>query len=153
MKANKKESTKSRLYFVICSLFFLVCIFLIIEGFFVSTPEVYQNAVTSAKIEPKKDLTPVIKPLDKEAYDLKLKELANNPPPVVPKPIVKKVKDPKTGKITLVSVPAPVIVPKPNLWPVQTVYPNAGAILPFNRIVAYYGNLYSKKMGGAWRIS
>ena len=92
-------------------------------------------------------MTPVIKPLDKEAYDLKLKELANNPPPVVPKPIVKKVKDPKTGKITLVSVPAPVIVPKPNLWPVQTVYPNAGAILPFNRIVAYYGNLYSKKMG------
>src|SRR3989344_2825122 len=33
------------------------------------------------------------------------------------------------------------------LWPAQAVYPNAGAILPFHRIVAYYGNLYSKKMG------
>lgn len=32
-------------------------------------------------------------------------------------------------------------------WPVKTVLPNAGAILPFKRIVAYYGNLYSKKMG------
>ena len=32
-------------------------------------------------------------------------------------------------------------------WPVHTVYPNAGAILPFKRIVAYYGNLYSRNMG------
>lgn len=34
-----------------------------------------------------------------------------------------------------------------SLWPVRTVYPNAGAILPFNRIVAYYGNFYSTGMG------
>lgn len=32
-------------------------------------------------------------------------------------------------------------------WPVKSVYPLPGAILPFNRIVAYYGNLYSTKMG------
>ena len=32
-------------------------------------------------------------------------------------------------------------------WPVKTAYPNAGAILPFKRIIAYYGNLYSKQMG------
>ena len=32
-------------------------------------------------------------------------------------------------------------------WPVKTAYPNPGAILPFKRIVAYYGNLYSKNMG------
>ncbi len=33
-------------------------------------------------------------------------------------------------------------------WPVkQDVLPINGAILPFNRIIAYYGNLYSKKMG------
>ena len=35
----------------------------------------------------------------------------------------------------------------PRLWPVKTVYPNAGAILPFKRVVAYYGNFYSKGMG------
>ncbi len=34
-----------------------------------------------------------------------------------------------------------------NPWPVKNVYPNAGALLPFNRIVAYYGNFYSTKMG------
>jgi hypothetical protein len=32
-------------------------------------------------------------------------------------------------------------------WPVKRQYPEAGAVLPFKRIVAYYGNLYSKKMG------
>jgi hypothetical protein len=33
-------------------------------------------------------------------------------------------------------------------WPVKgQPYPTEGAILPFKRIVAYYGNLYSKKMG------
>lgn len=33
-------------------------------------------------------------------------------------------------------------------WPVKnTPYPLPGAVLPFNRVVAYYGNLYSKKMG------
>lgn len=32
-------------------------------------------------------------------------------------------------------------------WPVKGPYPLPGALLPFNRIVAYYGNLYSKGMG------
>ena len=32
-------------------------------------------------------------------------------------------------------------------WPAKAPYPMAGAVLPFHRIVAFYGNLYSKKMG------
>ena len=32
-------------------------------------------------------------------------------------------------------------------WPVKLDYPMPGAIFPFNRVIAYYGNLYSKKMG------
>jgi hypothetical protein len=32
-------------------------------------------------------------------------------------------------------------------WPVKTPYPLPGALLPFNRIVAYYGNFYSTHMG------
>src|ERR1700761_4336888 len=33
-------------------------------------------------------------------------------------------------------------------WPVKnTPYPLPGAILPYKRVVAFYGNLYSKKMG------
>jgi hypothetical protein len=34
-----------------------------------------------------------------------------------------------------------------DLWPVAAAYPEVGAILPFQRIVAYYGNFYSKGMG------
>lgn len=33
------------------------------------------------------------------------------------------------------------------LWPVKAATPLPGAILPFKRIVAYYGNFYSKQMG------
>ncbi len=36
---------------------------------------------------------------------------------------------------------------KTGKWPVKDSFPKEGAILPFNRIVAYYGNLYSKNMG------
>lgn len=32
-------------------------------------------------------------------------------------------------------------------WPVKTPFPLPGAILPYNRIIAFYGNLYSKRMG------
>ncbi|MCD2422286.1 hypothetical protein LQ567_05895 [Niabella pedocola] len=32
-------------------------------------------------------------------------------------------------------------------WPVKAPYPLPGAVFPFNRVIAYYGNLYSKGMG------
>ncbi len=34
-----------------------------------------------------------------------------------------------------------------RLWPAKTAYPKYGAILPEKRIIAYYGNYYSTKMG------
>lgn len=34
-----------------------------------------------------------------------------------------------------------------GLWPVKTDYPLDGALLPHKRILAFYGNLYSKQMG------
>ena len=34
-----------------------------------------------------------------------------------------------------------------RIWPASAPYPKAGAILPFKRIIAYYGNFYSKQMG------
>ncbi len=72
--------------------------------------------------------------LDIKAYDEKLMKLANNPPIV--------------HATTTATSTLPVSTStKKNLWPVKTVYPNAGALLPFNRIVAYYGNYYSKQMG------
>ena len=82
-------------------------------------------------------------------YDKKLDELANNPPDPIVYTTVKTVTKDKNGKpitkITKVPVsPQPVRV---HPWPVKAVYPNGGALLPFNRIIAYYGNLYSTKMG------
>lgn len=32
-------------------------------------------------------------------------------------------------------------------WPVKTEFPLPGAIFPYKRVVAFYGNLYSKQMG------
>jgi hypothetical protein len=81
---------------------------------------------TSAIAEGIKVTTPELAPLDTAAYDKKLLALANLPPVAT-----------STGTST----------PKKSLWPVKTVYPLAGALLPFSRIVAYYGNFYSTKMG------
>jgi hypothetical protein len=37
---------------------------------------------------------------------------------------------------------------KSGRWPVKKIpYPLPGALLPYNRIIAFYGNLYSKRMG------
>ena len=82
---------------------------------------------------------PAIPPLDKVAYDVKLNKLANNPPIPTPPPQYD-----AEGNL-IVPIEEPVL--KPTLWPVKTVYPSDGALLPFHRIIAYYGNLYSTKMG------
>ena len=130
--------------------FFLVLIFLAFILFFVF-PEflgkVYYpfkegevGKKSDEQVKQEKYVALVLPPLDTVVYDKKLNELANNPPPVY-----KIIKDPETGEdVKVYSSPGP---GSENLWPVKTVYPNAGAILPFKRIVAYYGNLYSTKMG------
>ena len=128
---------------------FLFVIFFIFPAFFTSVSSYPPKEVTLAEkvnqvikdnILPKDTGLPK---LDKALYDKKMLELANNPPPKPP--VTKKVKDPKTGVETTVTIePKPVV----HVWPVNNLpYPNDGAILPFKRIIAYYGNLYSKKMG------
>ncbi|MFN4181411.1 MAG: hypothetical protein ACK4FA_01805 [Candidatus Paceibacteria bacterium] len=77
--------------------------------------------------------------LDKADYDARMLALANNP---VPTPIIRKVTQPDG------TIKEEVITPEIKTgWPVPGPYPKDGAILPFYRVVAYYGNLYSKKMG------
>ncbi len=73
---------------------------------------------------------PVLQTLNIAAYNEKLLELAGNP----------------MGSTTATTTKAGAAVAHP-LWPVKTVYPQGGAVLPFNRIVAYYGNFYSTQMG------
>ncbi|MFA6177895.1 MAG: hypothetical protein WC694_03340 [Candidatus Paceibacterota bacterium] len=137
--------------FLIITIFLFVVFFIFLE-FFSSTLSYSQDekviTQNTNKIENKK-ITATISPLDKVAYDKKLNEIANNPPDPIIYNTVKTIEKDKNGKsITkLTKVP---VSPQPtptHLWPVKTVYPNAGAILPFHRIIAYYGNLYSTKMG------
>lgn len=71
--------------------------------------------------------------LDTALYDKKMLQLANLPP----------IKINATSSTSTLFIEATTSA----LWPVKTVYPNYGALLPFNRIVAYYGNFYSKRMG------
>lgn len=84
-----------------------------------TTPLVQQTASTA--------------PLDISKYNAKLLAIAHNPPPKLIKPATS-----STAAVYSTSTP---------LWPVKTTYPNGGALLPFNRIVAYYGNFYSTAMG------
>ncbi|MEK7572528.1 MAG: hypothetical protein AAB493_01590 [Patescibacteria group bacterium] len=130
---TQKRFKRKHLYFVIISVLLLVVIFFVGMGF-LNVKTISYDRENWLKIS---DKIPPIPPLDTVTYDKKLEELANNPPLKVVAPKF----DPKTGEEIL---PLPT---EPNLWPVKTVYPNAGAILPFNRIVAYYGNFYSTKMG------
>ena len=77
-----------------------------------------REAVAEKALEKKEEKA---EKLDTKLYDEKLAQLANYPS--------------TTASTTK------------RLWPVETAYPKAGAILPFNRVVAYYGNFYSTRMG------
>ncbi len=80
--------------------------------------------------------------LDIAAYDQKLIAIANEPVRTVV------VQVPLAGSSTMtISSTTVVEATSTSLWPVKTVYPEAGAVLPFYRIVAYYGNFYSTQMG------
>ena len=79
-------------------------------------------------------------------------------------PVTASTQAPAVATAVVVAPPVPVIPPldtvmydqmiasdangdTSGLWPVKTAYPLPGAILPFSRIVAYYGNFYSTSMG------
>jgi len=82
--------------------------------------------------------------LDFEKYDELSEYVANNPEPE--KIIVTSTSTNSLGEIVYST--STKIIEEEHLYPVKdAVYPKAGAILPFNRIIAYYGNFYSTRMG------
>jgi hypothetical protein len=145
--AHRLKSTFQRKHVLVflVLLFGLFVIFYLFPDFFsggVSYVRSDESGLVQKVSEKAKPIVKAVPPLDVALYDQKMLELANNPTPKPP--VVKTVKDPKTGiESTITIEPEPVV----NIWPADTVRPNGGALLPFNRIVAYYGNLYSKKMG------
>jgi hypothetical protein len=98
------------------------------------------TAPVVAKAEP-----PPKPQLDKDAYNAKLLSLAH----INTASTTADASTTTPPGMTLISpatASSTVSAPKKG-WPVKTPYPNVGALLPFNRIVAYYGNFYSKGMG------
>ena len=71
-------------------------------------------------------------------------------PAVAPAPVVTPKTTGTTGTVTTggTTLPTkPVPPPKKEIWPAAAPYPLPGALLPYKRIIAYYGNFYSKGMG------
>ncbi len=76
-------------------------------------------------------------PLDIAAYNAKLAQIANVPLGYV------RVRVSSSSTSTIL-----VATSTPSPWPVRgNPYPLGGAIFPFDRVVAYYGNFYSTQMG------
>lgn len=110
------------------------------------------SQVASAAVAP-----PVPAALDRSAYDAKMLALANLTPrtdcaksDAAPSAAAAPTKVSRSAVLR----PAAFVSKRPMfrpcraaLWPVHAVYPEAGALLPFKRIVAYYGNFYSPRMG------
>ncbi len=101
------------------------------------------------------ELSVVPKVLDKALYNERMIAMANNPLPKAVATSTTATTTISTASSTISSISTllanasattSVSIPGKQ-WPVSTVYPNYGALLPFNRIVAYYGNFYSTKMG------
>lgn len=126
-------SVKRKAPFLYAFLLISLCVGVFnILSFFKETP-----SALSQKMAAVGEYIPVIvepEKLDEGAYDQKMFELAY-------------------ATTTLLSE-AKISTSTNHLWPVQTVYPNMGALLPENRIIAYYGNFLSKGMGalGKWPV-
>ena len=116
--------TKMRRTYASPQLFLFSGIFLFLFFSFYLFPEFLSSNISyeinSLASELKKEVKakiPKPPPLNKALYDAKLVEMANNS------------------------------TTPPYLWPAKAAYPLRGAVLPMKRVVAYYGNLYSRQMG------
>ncbi len=129
--------------------FWLLILILILIVVFLFTPKSLGNIVEEKFLDiaefiyPEKFVEPKYPPLDTLDYDKRIYALAGREVPQVQDGAVEVLE----GEDTPLKNKQESTNPKPSLWPVKTVYPKDGAILPFHRIVAYYGNLYSTKMG------
>jgi hypothetical protein len=129
-KTKDTEGSSSLLRYGIIGAGVLVVLALAFGDLF---PTQYDSAAAQTATSTKK-LAIVAPPqppkLDTAAYDKKMMELANWPPAAT-----------STGTSTATTTAVK------HQWPAKAPYPLPGALLPFKRIVAYYGNFYSTSMG------
>jgi hypothetical protein len=84
--------------------------------------------------------------LDTAAYDSRLLGLINYVPPQSIATTSSSTLATSRWSLPQYSSSTNVTIPG-QAWPPAAPYPHGGAILPFERIVAYYGNFYSTRMG------
>jgi hypothetical protein len=132
---KKIRLTDGKFWLVLSFLILFASILFFVWGFLNVKNDSYtlQNGVaqkvTAAEVAPSLDIAD---------YNRRMIALANNPIITI-STTTKTV----TGTITIILG----TTTAKTGWPVQTAYPLAGALLPFHRIVAYYGNFYSTNMG------
>jgi len=136
----KKKIFLKKTYF--WPIIFLLCLLSVIIFFFsYSKTSSYVNGQNIVKDSP---VAPKYPPLNKADYDLRMNALAHISTSTSTSTATSTI---KAGTSTSTSTSAiKKVIPAP-LWPVKAQYPDDGAILPFKRIIAYYGNFYSKGMG------
>ncbi len=120
-----------------CSFFFVFLYMVGIAGVFsveYSRADAQTKNLSTTTSTSATTVTQAVPVLDTAAYDKKMLLVANNKPAA-------------TTSVTTTSSTHATSTAVVHAWPVHAVYPNAGALLPFKRIVAYYGNFYSTKMG------
>lgn len=90
-------------------------------------------------------------PINTANYDAKILALANLPAPRTVRQVVSTTTVNAAGAIvTVTTTITKVVPPAPTGWPVpisSAPHPLTGALLPYDRIIAYYGNFYSAQMG------
>ena len=101
--------------------------------------EATHSTTSALQVASEQASTTTLPQLNAPAYDAKLLQIAN----LTTIPHIRTIRatssTPSSTITTYTTLPAG--------WPVKAAYPKAGALLPQNRIVAYYGNLYSTAMG------
>ena len=102
-----------------------------------------QNTSSTPAVDGTGTSLSALTPIDTAAYDAKLLAIANVPPRTISTIVTSTI----PGTTTIATSKVTKTVPGISALPVKTVLPDAGALLPFNRIVAYYGNFYSTQMG------
>ncbi|HWL39367.1 MAG TPA: hypothetical protein VNO75_03940 [Gemmatimonadaceae bacterium] len=108
-----------------------------------TTAKATQNALardTAAPVPPPPAET--TRPTDSSALSLIAKDSAPKEPPITVPSVAK-----RTRKDSIALVSAIRAGRKSTKWPVKTPPPLPGSILPERRIIAYYGNPLSKRMG------
>jgi len=99
------------------------------------------------------DTTPAVTGLDKQDYATRMLRMANNGLYELLSESTREVTSTSTGTTTVTTEVVPardaqeLFADHQKSWPAEASYPEEGAILPFKRIIAYYGNFYSRGMG------